>query len=59
MVVHLRTLRCKVGNGGLGGRERQAPFIGPLMNPGCLACEGWGCITVATGGDGVGEVVCV
>ena len=57
--MYLRSLRGEKGDGGLGGGERQAPFIGPLLDPGGLASEGRCCISVVTGGDGVGEIICI
>ena len=32
--MYLRSLRGEKGDGGLGGGERQAPIIGPLLDPG-------------------------
>ena len=57
--MYLRSLRGEKGDGGLGGGERQAPIIGPLLDPGGLASEGRCCISVVTGGDGVCEVICI
>lgn len=57
MVVHLGTMGSEEGDGGLGGRESQAPLIGPIMDPRSLEREGRGCISVVTGGDGVSEII--
>ena len=58
LVVHLGTLGNEEGDGGLGSRE-PGPVHWPSHDPQSLEREGWGCIFVVTGGDGVCEVVSI
>ena len=57
--MHLGTLGGEEGDGGLGGRESEAPLIGPIVGPGCLEREGWGCISLVLGRDGISEIIIV